>query len=88
MRAAIGPNYVLAPSSDPHLLPLSFQEQLSPLVPFPCHPLKVSSQRIAGVCLGGNDTMTFTAGHLDIWTEGFHPLFMFFYPKMTRAAVA
>jgi hypothetical protein len=37
------------------------------------HPLKVSFQRIAGVCLGKDDTMTFTVGHLDIWAEGFHP---------------
>ncbi len=59
MASAIRPNYILAPPGDPHFLFLSFLEKLSSLVSLSCHPLKTSFQRIAGVCLGRNDTTAF-----------------------------
>src|SRR5450755_4568817 len=81
MCASIGLNHVLAPSPNPQPLLFSFQEQLSPLVPFPCHPLK-SFQRIAGVCLGRNNTMTLIAGHRDILAGRCH-----FSPALLRLSL-
>src|ERR1700680_842792 len=87
MRAAIGPNYVFAPSSDPHFLPLSFQKQLSPLIPFPCHPLKVPFQRIASVCLARNSTMTLNLGHRYISVERCHSVCALFGHSLPQSGL-
>src|SRR5690242_20277766 len=85
MCAAIESNYVLAPSGDPHLMPLSLQEQLSPLVSLPCHPLKVSFQRIAGVCLGRNNIMTYNRGRQNILAERCHSVLRTFDSHLTTS---
>ena len=52
--------------------PVPTTPRLRVLEPPACHPLKVSSQRIAGVCLGGNDTTVLNLGHVAALAEVNH----------------